>query len=49
MKYIQKVVASGYLLITLLIGGIAYTWQHEWQEVEAKVNKNFGDKRCHKP
>ena len=35
MKYIQKVVASGYLLITLLIGGIAYTWQHEWQEVEA--------------
>ena len=35
MKYIQKAVASGYLLITFLIGGIAYTWHNEWQEVEA--------------
>lgn len=29
MKYIQKVVAFGYLMIALLIGGIAYTWHHE--------------------
>ena len=35
MKYFQKIVTSGYLLITLLIGGIAYTWHQEWQEVEA--------------
>lgn len=35
MKYIQKIIASGYLLIALLIGCIAYIWHHEWQEVEA--------------
>ncbi len=35
MKYLQRVITSGYLLITLLIGCIAYTWHHEWQEVEA--------------
>lgn len=35
MKYFQKIVTSGYLLITLLIGGVAYTWHREWQEVEA--------------
>ena len=35
MKYLQKTITSGYLLITLLIGCIAYTWHHEWQEVEA--------------
>ena len=34
MKYIQKIIASGYFLIALLIGCIAYTWYHEWQEVE---------------
>ena len=35
MKNFQSVVTLGYLLIALLIGGIAYTWYHEWQEVEA--------------
>lgn len=35
MKYLQRVITSGYLLITLLIGCIAYTWHYEWQEVEA--------------
>lgn len=35
MIYIRKIIASGYLLITLLIGCIAYTWYNEWQEVEA--------------
>ena len=33
MKHIQKIIAFGYLLITLLIGGIAYTWHHEWQGI----------------
>ena len=35
MKHIQNSTLFGYLLITLLIGCIAYTWHHEWQEVEA--------------
>ena len=35
MKHIQNVITSGYLLITLLIGCIAYIWHHEWQEMEA--------------
>ena len=40
MKYIQKIVASGYLLITLLIGCIAYIWHNEWQEVEELESNN---------
>jgi len=40
MKYFQKIVASGYLLITLLKGGIAYTWYHEWYEVAALEKGN---------
>mgnify|MGYP001032009491 CR=1 FL=1 len=40
MKQIQKIVASGYFLITLLIGGIAYTWNHEWQEIENLESDN---------
>ena len=35
MRYLQHKIALGYLLITLLIGGIAYTWHREWQEMEA--------------
>ena len=35
MNYLKKVVVSGYFLITLIIGCIAYTWHREWQEVEA--------------
>ena len=34
MKYIQKIIVSGYFLIVLLIGGIAYIWHDEWQAVE---------------
>ena len=34
MKYIQKIIFSGYFLIVLLIGGIAYIWYNEWQAVE---------------
>ena len=34
MKCLQKAVASGFTLIALLIGCIAYTWHYEWQEVE---------------
>ena len=40
MKHIQKIVAFGYLLITLLIGSIAYTWHHEWQEIETLESDN---------
>ena len=48
MKHIQN---SIYLLITLLIGCIAYTWHHEWQEVEAlevgnKQIDEFGELPC---
>ena len=34
MRYIQKIVASGYLLITLLIGYISYIWHSEWRDIE---------------
>ena len=40
MKHIQQIVASGYLLVTLLIGCIAYIWHNEWQEVEALESDN---------
>lgn len=40
MKYIQKIIASDYLLITLLIGCIAYLCMYEWHEVEALENGN---------
>ena len=40
MKYIQKIIASGYLLIALLIGCITYIWHYEWQEVEALEVRN---------
>lgn len=34
MKYIQKLIAFGYLLIALLIGCIAYIWFYEWRIIE---------------
>ena len=34
MRYIQKIIAFGYLLIILLIVCIAYIWRIEWQKVE---------------
>ena len=40
MKYLQKIITSGYLLITLLIGCIVYTWHCEWQEVERLEEDN---------
>ena len=40
MKYVQKLIAFGYLLIALLIGCIAYIWHGEWQEVEALESDN---------
>lgn len=39
MKYIQKILTSGYLLIILLIGCIAYTWFHEWRMIEVLRNR----------
>ena len=35
MQYARNLLTVGYLLITLLIGSITYTWHREWQEVEA--------------
>ena len=40
MRYIQKIIASGYLLITLLIGCIAYIWHSEWQDIEKLESDN---------
>ena len=40
MNYIHNIIVSGYLLITLLIGCIAYIWHNEWQEVEALESDN---------
>ena len=41
MRYIQKIVASGYLLISLLIGCIAYVWHSEWQDIEKLEYDNW--------
>ena len=40
MISIRKIIASGYLLITLLIVCIAYTWHKEWQDVERLEAQN---------
>ena len=40
MRYIQKIIASGYLLITLLIGCIAYIWHSEWHDIEKLESDN---------
>ena len=40
MRYIQKIVASGYLLISLLIGCITYVWHSEWQDIEKLESDN---------
>lgn len=37
---IQIWIIFGYLLIILLIGGIAYTWSYEWQKVESLESDN---------
>lgn len=42
MKHIQNFILFGYLLITLLIGCIDYTWHHEWHDVEALDVGNQG-------
>ena len=40
MILIRRIIASGYLLMTLLIVCIAYTWHKEWQEVENIESNN---------
>ena len=40
MKYIPPIIIFGYLLITSLIGCIAYTWYYEWQEIERLEEDN---------
>lgn len=56
MKHIQNSTLFGYLLITLLIGCIAYTWHYEWQKVESleydnrqinKLQKEINDIHIH--
>ncbi len=42
MKTIQKVIGSGYLLITLVICSIFCIWHQEWKDIEALETKN-----CH--
>ena len=37
MILIRRIIASGYLLITLLISCIVYIWYNEWQEMETLV------------
>ena len=34
IELIRRIIASGYLLITLLISCIVYIWYNEWQEME---------------
>ena len=40
MKYLQKLITTGYLLITLFIICIACIWHYEWQEVEMLETDN---------
>lgn len=40
MKYIQKLIAFGYLLIALFIGCIAYVWFYEWRMIEVMEADN---------
>ena len=40
MRYIQLIVAFGYLLVMSLIGCIISIWHNEWQEVEALEVRN---------
>ena len=35
MKYLQKLITTGYLLIFLLIGGVLYIWHKEWQDIDS--------------
>ena len=35
MKYLQKLITTGYLLIFLLIGGVLYLWHKEWQDIDS--------------
>lgn len=46
-KSIRITIAAGYLLITLLISGIIYTWFNEWWELESleKENQQINDFR----
>ena len=33
-KHFRKLLAAGYLLIVLLVGGIICTWLGEWRDLE---------------
>ena len=40
MKYVRRVIASGYIIMVLIVLGIACIWHNEWQEVEALESDN---------
>lgn len=39
-RYFRAMIAAGYLLLSLLAGGIMYLWLQEWQELEALEAEN---------
>lgn len=39
-RYFRALIAAGYLLLSLLAGGIMYLWLQEWQELEALEAEN---------
>lgn len=39
-RHIRTLLAAGYLLIALLVGGIVYTWLGEWRDMERLEAEN---------
>ena len=39
-KHFRKLLAAGYLLIVLLVGGIICTWFGEWRDLELREREN---------
>lgn len=39
-KHFRKLLAAGYLLIVLLVGGIICTWLGEWRDLELLEREN---------
>ena len=38
--HLRMILAAGYLLIALLVGGIIYTWLGEWRDMERLEAEN---------
>lgn len=39
-SHLRTLLAAGYLLIALLVGGIIYTWLGEWRDMERLETEN---------